>query len=238
MFFIYWILEMWLLFAIKFKSFCSDNAELLTQIVVGEHCYGTNVAPASYLWLTSRRCRLHKFWWEDNEQAVAGGWLFGTFVFTSKGLILQSIILFLKDCQFTFMILFHDDLNVNSFWPLSIILLDLIAFWLCYFLIIKYQYFYMVTCSFYNMILDYEVVLIYREIHEWLFLLVVQEWQRSWLLIWRAVLNWKMLDLTGKYWALMCIRFLTIFCGYHKGTSSIFSSTIVSLWFLGFRKIT
>lgn len=47
-----------------------------------------------------------------------------------------------------------------------------------------------------------------------------------------------MLDLTGKYWVLMSIRFLAIFFfGYHKGTNSIFSSIIVSLWFLGLGRL-
>lgn len=46
-----------------------------------------------------------------------------------------------------------------------------------------------------------------------------------------------MLDLTGKYWALMSIRFLTIFCGFHIDTDLIFNSIIVSPLFLDFRRI-
>lgn len=54
----------------------------------------------------------------------------------------------------------------------------------------------------------YEILLVFydRENLEWPFLLVAQEWQKNWLMIWRAGLSWRMQDLTGKSWVLMSRR--------------------------------
>lgn len=136
------------LFAFKIQIFLQRGSKLLTQIVVGEHCYGTNVAPSSFLWFTCRRCRLHKFWWEDNEQAAAGGWLFGTLFILFKTMILHSIILFLRNYQFSLLILFQDDLNIKLLLPLFCNLIGSCC--LSRFFILWYINICMVTCSFYS----------------------------------------------------------------------------------------
>jgi hypothetical protein len=95
----------------------------IDSIVVGEHCYGTNVAPSSFLWLTCRRCGLHKLWWKDNEQATARGCFFIPFFFSYKRLYCRAYILFPKDYQFT---LWFYIIKISIF--NSLILLGLIAF--------------------------------------------------------------------------------------------------------------
>lgn len=119
-----WILEIIILFAFKIRIFLQFKFEPLTQIVVGEHCYGANATPSSFMRLTRRRCRLHKLWWKDNEQAATRGWLFDTFCSHSNVGSTEQIF-FLKDYQFTSWLYCIMISIFNSYWPQPVILLGL-----------------------------------------------------------------------------------------------------------------